>query len=46
MPDMLRMPAFEIGNPVAFFVLMKTGDLARHFPMRWGNHFAPRIRSI
>lgn len=27
-PDMLRVPALELGHPVAFFVLMVTDDRA------------------
>jgi len=30
MPNVLIMPAFEFGHPMAFFVLMKAGDPTQH----------------
>jgi hypothetical protein len=30
MPDVLCVPAFQFGNPMAFRVLMKANDLAGH----------------
>ncbi len=32
MPDVPRVPAFKVGHPMPFSVLMKTGDRPFHIP--------------
>ena len=38
MPDMLRVSAFEVSDPVQFFVLVEADDLARLAWLAFGLH--------
>jgi hypothetical protein len=42
MPQMLAVPALELGHPVGLFVLMESGDAAVHSACLVGVPVSPR----
>jgi hypothetical protein len=46
MPYMLSMPAGEIGDPIALFILMKADDLLLHAVMPSGRQETLRIATV